>query len=572
MCLASDAAVYTLRAAPGVKQSILECSSYKNYKAPPPSVSMLMSKRAWLWNKIRRPSSQPQQSQSLQPPKTMTLDECDVVPVEEGTLDGRLRSAGNQLLAALGHNVWVPKTRHYENTPHGDHHNKVRGLRILCLDGGGTRGIAAVTSLQQIVKAMGGAEVCDTFDMVAGTSTGAIISFLVALRRESAGMARKRYDMLIKRIFVKSPLSTPMLVFTTASYDESHFMQVMDEILADDSMLESRADPATPLVFAVSTKMTSTPTTVCLFRNYNYSGGELPDAFVIPPHQAREELGLEVGVSSSSTTTSGGESSGGNGEDSNGALSSQEAMSNRMRASTSSTYNTGTSTTVRTGSRNPGSFRIPQKVAMRATTAAPTVFKPILMGGELYCDGGMLASNPTAIAIHEARTLYPDIPIDCVVSLGTGGFKEVKSSPRIGWDGIIAQIVNSATDAEQPHHILEDILGGQGLQGGGTAGTASGSAGTPVSATRYFRFNPMIGMPDDFALDNTDEESLEALSRITLNYLQEEEQAQKLDELAEIMVGKKITTTNGGGDGSGDGDGNTNNQRRRRRWPGSWFP
>ena len=35
----------------------------------------------------------------------------------------------------------------------------------------------------------------------------------------------------------------------------------------------------------------------------------------------------------------------------------------------------------------------------------------------LYCDGGIVASNPTGIAIHEAKTLFPDVPIELVGKL-----------------------------------------------------------------------------------------------------------------------------------------------------------
>ena len=121
---------------------------------------------------------------------TASLNESNKATVGKPQVKG----VANKLLAALGINIWRPKVRGQ------------KGIRILCLDGGGTRGITAVTILRSIVDAMGGAEVCDTFDMIAGTSTGAIIAFLVGLRRESSELARKRYDALIKRIFVKSTL------------------------------------------------------------------------------------------------------------------------------------------------------------------------------------------------------------------------------------------------------------------------------------------------------------------------------------------------------------------------------
>jgi hypothetical protein len=87
-----------------------------------------------------------------------------------------------------------------------------------------------------------------------------------------------------------------------------------------------------------------------------------------------------------------------------------------------------------------GSFRVLQRYALRASTAAPTVFKPVMMGGEMYCDGGIVSSNPAAIAVHEARSVFPDVPIELVVSVGTGAFMEVKNPPRLGWDGIVNQV------------------------------------------------------------------------------------------------------------------------------------
>lgn len=176
----------------------------------------------------------------------------------EPGVTGQVQKNSNMLLAALGHNEWIPKLP-------GQH-----GLRVLCLDGGGTRGIAAVRALRHLVDAMGGVEVCDAFDMIVGTSTGAIVAFLVGLRRESAADARARYgqciallfyvdslyiimtfsillnfvsDVLIKRIFVKSLLKPIMLATTTAGYDESNLMEVLNEILKDDGMLDTRANP-----------------------------------------------------------------------------------------------------------------------------------------------------------------------------------------------------------------------------------------------------------------------------------------------------------------------------------------
>jgi len=41
-------------------------------------------------------------------------------------------------------------------------------------------------------------------------------------------------------------------------------------------------------------------------------------------------------------------------------------------------------------------------------------------------DGGLLANNPTWATISEIQDTWDDIPIDCIISLGTGIVKETK--------------------------------------------------------------------------------------------------------------------------------------------------
>lgn len=45
------------------------------------------------------------------------------------------------------------------------------------------------------------------------------------------------------------------------------------------------------------------------------------------------------------------------------------------------------------------------------------------MGGRRYQDGAATANNPALLALAEARALWPDTPVDVLVSLG-------RSAPR----------------------------------------------------------------------------------------------------------------------------------------------
>lgn len=97
--------------------------------------------------------------------------------------------------------------------------------------------------------------------------------------------------------------------------------------------------------------------------------------------------------------------------------------------------------------------------AVRASGAAPTVFQEFCLDGVVHQDGGILVNNPAAVAIHEAKLLWPNSEIQCVVSCGTGRHAPISVSAdsshldttkpsAVSWKTLFRKILESATDTE----------------------------------------------------------------------------------------------------------------------------
>jgi Patatin-like phospholipase len=65
-----------------------------------------------------------------------------------------------------------------------------------------------------------------------------------------------------------------------------------------------------------------------------------------------------------------------------------------------------------------------------ATMTAPMFFLPILINNIEYSDGSTGFNNPTELAIDEAHSIWPNRPIGCLVSIGTG----LEDAIRLGSD------------------------------------------------------------------------------------------------------------------------------------------
>ncbi|CAG2214762.1 PNPLA8 [Mytilus edulis] len=119
----------------------------------------------------------------------------------------------------------------------------------------------------------------------------------------------------------------------------------------------------------------------------------------------------------------------------------------------------------------------------------------------IILDGGLMANNPAAIAVSECKLLWPDEPIQCVISLGNGRFEpnlEITPSKNAVKEKV-AKIIDAATNTEVVHTILQDLL--------------------PTST--YYRFNPY--MSEDIRLDEKRTEKLIQMQQDTEMYLRKNE-------------------------------------------------
>lgn len=99
--------------------------------------------------------------------------------------------------------------------------------------------------------------------------------------------------------------------------------------------------------------------------------------------------------------------------------------------------------------------------AARATSAAPTFFKPISIGTPRvqYVDAGLGFNNPTDLAIREAHRLYPGREVGLVLSIGAGRGGVVQIGKPNGWVpfglatriAIAKALASLITNAERTH-------------------------------------------------------------------------------------------------------------------------
>ncbi|KAF5280276.1 hypothetical protein FQR65_LT03084 [Abscondita terminalis] len=350
--------------------------------------------------------------------------------IDRRSKDSEVHSALNETFALLGYSKPLPG----------------RGIRILSIDGGGTRGLLVIEMLRKLEE-LTEKRIHDMFDFVCGVSTGAIIASSVGMFRRDLDTLTALYRDISTKVFSQSPIwGTGNLVWSHSYYDTTLWEKHLKEYFGQEELIQSARDPKCPKVAVLSAIVNQTTISPYVFRNYS-----LP----------------------------------------------WKVQSQYM------------------GSHNHKIWE-----AVRASAAAPTYFEECKLGNLLHQDGGILVNNPTAVAIHEAKQIWPNSPIQCVVSFGTGrsipghiDFSNIQISNASSWKTKFLKILDSATDTEAVHTMLNDLLPGN----------------------VYYRFNPYL--TEMIGLSEINPKKLEQLERDALMYLRRNED--KFQEAARVLCESK---------------------------------
>ncbi|OGM46186.1 hypothetical protein ABOM_004865 [Aspergillus bombycis] len=301
-------------------------------------------------------------------------------------------------------------------------------LRVLCLDGGGVRGLSSLHILRNVMQQLGTkgkpAKPCEVFDMIAGTSTGGLCAIMLGRLGMSVDECIDAYKDFMKEVFTNSWWEKAKNLTDATKYNTSKLENVLKGVI--EKRTQNGDEPL-------------------------LDEGNLCKVFV---------LSID-----------------------------ERAVNNKSPVFLRSYTNTQQPSLL-------PNIKIWQ--AARATSAAPTYFRPMEVGGQKLIDGGLGANNPVGWLWNEVQSVYgAGRPISCFLSIGTG----IPKNRALG--GIFkmpTSLAANATNSEIMHILFRTLLDAYAPE---------------TMRTKYWRLNvghEILGWPDD--AKGTKREDLPALDDI----------------------------------------------------------
>ncbi|XP_072340415.1 calcium-independent phospholipase A2-gamma isoform X2 [Scyliorhinus torazame] len=148
---------------------------------------------------------------------------------------------------------------------------KGRGIRVLSIDGGGTRGLVALQTLRKLEE-LTGKQVYQLFDYICGVSTGAILAFMLGFFQISLDECEEMYRKLGTDVFKQNVIvGTMKMGWSHAFYESEPWEKILKERMGEELLIQTARNPKSPKVAAISTIVNKgTPLKAFVFRNYNH--------------------------------------------------------------------------------------------------------------------------------------------------------------------------------------------------------------------------------------------------------------------------------------------------------------
>ncbi|XP_029363172.1 calcium-independent phospholipase A2-gamma-like [Echeneis naucrates] len=150
------------------------------------------------------------------------------------------------------------------------------GIRVLSIDGGGTRGVVPLQVLQ-LLEVETGKKIHQLFDYICGVSTGAVLAFMLGLAHFSIEECADMYRRFGSEVFRQNPfVGTVKMGWSHSYYNTETWETILQEKLGNKVLIKTARDESSPKVSAVSAVVNwgSSPKAF-VFRNYNHKPGSL---------------------------------------------------------------------------------------------------------------------------------------------------------------------------------------------------------------------------------------------------------------------------------------------------------
>ncbi|KAM9856199.1 calcium-independent phospholipase A2-gamma-like [Aulostomus maculatus] len=148
------------------------------------------------------------------------------------------------------------------------------GIRVLSIDGGGTRGVVPLQVLK-LLEAETGKKVYQLFDYICGVSTGAVLAFMLGLAHFSLEECADMYRRFGSEVFRQNRLvGTMKMGWSHSYYNTETWEAILQEKLGDRVLIKTARDELCPKVSAVSAVVNwGTSPKAFVFCNYNHKPG-----------------------------------------------------------------------------------------------------------------------------------------------------------------------------------------------------------------------------------------------------------------------------------------------------------